>query len=166
MFTLWAKEQLGLDARATSLLLAYLGVLSVIVQGGLIGPLTRRFPENKLIFWTTLIFGISMAAWAVTPSVPVLMIVLIPMAFSSGVLNTVINAGISRAVAPEEIGGALGTSSALESLSRIVAPAVGGWLLGSVGAWAPAVLAAVIMAWVVVYAWRRLIVRPDPVPAI
>jgi DHA1 family tetracycline resistance protein-like MFS transporter len=162
MFTLWAKERLGLDARSTSLLLAYLGVLSVVVQGGLIGPLTRRFSEPRLIFWTTLIFGLSMLAWAFTPSVPVLLVVMIPMAFSSGVLNTVINAGISRVVAPEEIGGALGTSSALESLSRIVAPVVGGWLLGSVGAWAPAILAAIIMTWVVVYAWRRLIVRPDP----
>ncbi len=165
MFTLWAKDRLGLDARATSLLLAYLGVLSVVVQGGLIGPLTRRFPEPKLIFWTTLIFGISMLAWAVTPSVPVLMVVMIPMAFSSGVLNTVINAGISRAVAPEEIGGALGTSSALESLSRIISPVVGGWLLGAIGLWAPAMLAAIIMAWVVFYSWRRLIVRPDPVLA-
>lgn len=162
MFTLWAKERLGLDAQATALLLTYLGVLSVVVQGGLIGPLTRRFAEPRLIFWSTLIFGLSMLAWAFTPSVPVLMIVMIPMAFSSGVLNTVINAGISRVVAPEEIGGALGTSSALESLSRIISPAVGGWLLGSVGPWAPAILAATIMAWVVVYAWRRLIVRPDP----
>ncbi len=161
MFTLWAKERLGLDAKATALLLAYLGVLSVVVQGGLIGPLTKRFTEAKLIFWSTVVFGISMLLWAVTPSVAVLMIVMIPMAFSSGVLNTVINAGITQVVSHEEIGGALGTSAALESFSRIVAPAVGGWLLGSVGAWAPAALATVIMAWVIVFAWRRLILRPD-----
>ncbi|MGE5601789.1 MAG: MFS transporter [Nitrososphaerales archaeon] len=165
MFTLWAKEQLNLDARSTSLLLAYLGVLSVVVQGGLIGPLTRRFSEPRLIFWTTLIFALSMVAWALTPSVPVLVVVMIPMAFSSGVLNTVINAGISRVVAPEEIGGALGTSAALESLSRIVAPAAGGWLLGSIGPWAPAVLAAIIMAWVVAFSWRRLIAQPEPAAA-
>jgi MFS transporter, DHA1 family, tetracycline resistance protein len=166
MFTLWAKEQLNLDARATSLLLAYLGVLSVVVQGGLIGPLTRRFSEARLIFWSTLVFAITMLAWAFTPSVPVLLVVLIPMAFSSGVLNTVINAAITQVVSREEVGGALGTSASLESLSRIIAPVVGGWLLGSVGPWAPGILAAGIMAWVVTYAWRRLIVRPDPALAI
>lgn len=162
MFTLWAKERLQLDAQATSLLLVYLGVLSVVVQGGLIGPLTRRFSEARLIFWCTLVFGLSMLAWAFTPSVPVLLVVMIPMAFSTGVLNTVINAGITQVVSHEEIGGALGTSAALESISRIVSPAVGGWLLGSVGTWAPAIAGATIMIWVVIYTWRRLILRPDP----
>ena len=162
MFTLWAKDQLGLDARATALLLAYLGVLSVVVQGGLIGPLTRRFSEARLIFSSTVVFGISMVAWALTPSVPVLLVVLIPMAFSSGVLNTVINSAITRVVSRDEIGGALGTSASLESLSRIIGPLLGGWLIGSVGPWASAVVATIIMTWVVIYAWRRLIVRPDP----
>jgi DHA1 family tetracycline resistance protein-like MFS transporter len=162
MFTLWAKDRLGLDAQATALLLAYLGVLSIIVQGGLIGPLTKRFSEARLIFWGTLVYGVSMLAWAFTPSVPVLMVVMVPMAFASGVLNTVINSAITRVVSPQEIGGALGIAGSLESFSRIVSPAVGGWLLGSVGLWAPGLTGAVIMAWVVMFAWRRLIVRPDP----
>jgi DHA1 family tetracycline resistance protein-like MFS transporter len=162
MFTLWAKDKLGLDAQSTALLLAYLGVLSVIVQGGLIGPLTRRFSEPKLIVWGTLVYGISMLAWAFTPSVPVLLVVMIPMAFSTGVLNTVINSAITRVVAPQEIGGALGIAGSLESLSRVISPAVGGWLLGAVGLWAPGVVAALIMAWVVTFSWRRLILNPDP----
>ncbi len=162
MFTLWAKDRLSLDAQATSLLLAYLGVLSVIVQGGLIGPLTKHFSEAKLIVWGTLVYGLAMLAWAFTPSVPVLLVVMVPMAFSSGVLNTVINSAITRVVSPQEIGGALGIASSLESLSRVISPAVGGWLLGSVGLWAPGLAGAIIMAWVVAFSWRRLIVRPDP----
>ncbi len=62
---------------------------------------------------------------------------------------------------PQEVGGALGTAGALESLSRVVSPSLGGWLLGAVGAWAPGVLGAAIMAGVTVLAWLRLIVRPD-----
>lgn len=165
MFTLWAKDRLGLNAQATSLLLAYLGILSVIVQGGLIGPLTRRYSEARLIFVGTIIFGISMLAWAFTPSVPVLLVVMIPMAFSSGVLNTVINSAITRVVLPQEIGGALGIASSLESLSRIIGPALGGWLMGSIAYWAPGVAAALIMVWVIVFAWRKLIANPDaPLP--
>jgi DHA1 family tetracycline resistance protein-like MFS transporter len=162
MFTLWAKDRLGLDAQSTALLLAYLGVLSVIVQGGLIGPLTKRFSEPKLIFWSSLVYGIAMLAWAFTPSVPVLLVVMIPTAFSTGILNTVINSAITRVVLPQEVGGALGIAGSLESLSRIVSPIVGGWLIGTVGLWAPGVLAAGIMAWVVAFAWRRLILQPDP----
>lgn len=162
MFTLWAKDRLKLDAQATSLLLAYVGLLSVIVQGGLIGPLTKRFSEPRLIFLSTLINGAALAAWAFTLSVPVLLVVMIPLAFTTGVLNTVINSAITRVVSPQEIGGALGIASSLESLSRVISPAAGGWLLGSVGLWAPGVVGAAIMAAVTAFSWRRLITHPDP----
>ena len=59
------------------------------------------------------------------------------------------------------MGDALGVSSALESLSRVIAPTLGGWLLGAVGAWAPGVLAAILMVGLAPYAWQRLIVRPN-----
>ncbi len=161
MFTLWAKDRLGLNAQTTSYLLAYVGLLSVIVQGGLIGQLTKRFSESKLIAWSMLVQTIALLAWAFTPSVPVLLVVLIPLAFSTGVLNTVINSAITRAVPPQEVGGALGTAGALESLSRVVSPSVGGWLLGAAGAWAPGVVGAAIMAGVTAFAWRRLSVSTD-----
>jgi MFS transporter, DHA1 family, tetracycline resistance protein len=163
MFTLWAKDRLGLSAQTTSYLLAYVGLLSVIVQGGLIGQLTKRFSEAKLIVWDLVIGAIGMLAWAFTPSVPVLLVVLIPIAFSTGVLNTVINSAISRSVPPQEVGGALGTASALESLSRVISPIVGGWLLGSIGAWTLGVVGAAIMGGVSIFARRRLVSDPDPV---
>jgi DHA1 family tetracycline resistance protein-like MFS transporter len=162
MFTLWAKDRLKLNAQTTSYLLAYVGLLSVIVQGGLIGQLSKRFSESRLIAWAALIQGVALLAWAFTPSVPVLLVVMIPIAFSTGVLNTVINSAITRVVPPHEVGGALGIAGALESLSRVVSPSVGGWLLGAIGTWAPGLLAAAIMAGVTAYAWQRLVFHPDP----
>jgi DHA1 family tetracycline resistance protein-like MFS transporter len=164
MFTLWAKDRLDLNVQTTSYLLAYVGLLSVIVQGGLIGRLTKRFSEAQLIAWCVVIQAVSLLAWAFTPSVPVLLVVLVPIAFSTGVLNTVINSAITRVVPPHEVGGALGTSSALESLSRIISPLVGGWLLGTVGAWAPGVVGAGIMAGVSVFVRRRPPISPEPLP--
>lgn len=166
MFTLWAKERLALNAQTTSYLLAYVGLLSVIVQGGLIGQLTKRFSESKLIAWGVLVQGLALLAWAFTPSVPVLMVVMIPLAFSTGVLNTVINSAITRSVPPQEIGGALGTAGAFESLSRVVSPSLGGWLLGAIGAWAPGAVGATIMAGVTAFAWRRLDLRAEAAPVV
>jgi DHA1 family tetracycline resistance protein-like MFS transporter len=162
MFTLWAKNRLELNAQSTAYLLAYVGLLSVIVQGGLIGPLTARFSEYRLIFWSAAIQALALLAWAFTPSVPILMLVLIPLAFTTGVLNTVVNSALTRVVQPQEIGGALGIAASLESLSRIASPIIGGWLLGAVGPWAPGILAGLIMVWVAVFAWRRLLANPDP----
>jgi DHA1 family tetracycline resistance protein-like MFS transporter len=92
----------------------------------------------------------------------VLLVVLIPYSFATGVLNTVINSGVTWAVPPHEMGDALGASSAFESLSRVIAPTLGGWLLAVVGSWAPGVLGAVIMAFLAVFTWHRLIRHPDP----
>jgi DHA1 family tetracycline resistance protein-like MFS transporter len=161
MFTLWAKDRLGLDAQQTAYILAYVGLLSVIVQGGIIGQLTKRYSEHQLILWSLIIQAPALLVWAFTPSVPILLIVLIPLAFATGVLNTVLNSALTRVVRPEEIGGALGISASLESISRIVSPALGGWLLGAVGTWAPGVLAALIMALESRYAARTLMRQPD-----
>lgn len=162
LFTLWAMDRLGLDARNTAYLMAYAGFLSVVAQIGLIGPLTRRFDQFRLIVWSSGIFAAAMLAWALTPTVWLLVVVMIPHAFATGVLNTVINSATTWAVAPHEMGDALGASSSLESLSRVIAPTVGGWLLGVAGTWAPGVLGAIIMAGLTPFAWQKLIVNPPP----
>ena len=77
-------------------------------------------------------------------------------------LNTVINSAITKSVYAEEVGGALGVSTSIESLSRVVGPAAGGFILDRMGTWAPGAIGAALMAWLVVFVWRRLIVNPDP----
>ena len=162
VFALYAQYHLGLDSTGTGYILAYVGLLSVLVQGVAIGRLTKRFPENRLIFGAVTLLAFSLLAWAFTPSVWLLVVVLAPLAFASGVLNTVINSSITKSVYPEEVGGALGVAASIESLTRVIGPAAGGLLLGALGTWAPGVVGAVIMAWVVVFVWRRFIERPDP----
>ena len=44
-----SQRHYGLDARHVGWVFAYIGVIVVLVQGGLIGPLTRRFGEKRLL---------------------------------------------------------------------------------------------------------------------
>ena len=162
IFALYAQQKLGLNSQATGYVLGYVGLLVVIVQGGLIGQLTARYSEKQLIFTSTILLTFSFVAWALTPSLPVLLVVLIPMSLGTGIMNTVINSALSKAVYPEEVGGTLGLAASLESLSRVIAPTAGGALLGQVGAWAPGILGAIIMGWLISFVYRRLIVNPDP----
>lgn len=162
IFALYAQQRLGLSSQVTGYVLGYVGLLVVIVQAGLIGRLTARFSERQLIFASTILLTFSFVAWALTPSLPVLLVVLIPMSLGTGIMNTVINSAITKAVPPEEVGGTLGLSASLESLSRVIAPTLGGVLLGRVGAWAPGILGALLMAWLVSFVYRRLIANPDP----
>jgi DHA1 family tetracycline resistance protein-like MFS transporter len=162
VFALYAQYRLDLDSQQTGFLLAYVGLLSVLVQGVAVGRLAKRFPENRLIFGAVIVLSVSLLAWSFVPNVPVLLIVLAPLSFAAGILNTVINSAITKSVYPEEVGGALGVSASIESLTRVIGPAAGGLVLGALGAWAPGVIGAVIMAWLISYVWRRLIVNPDP----
>jgi len=162
VFALYTQYRLGLDSTQTGYILAYVGLLSVLVQGVAIGRLTKRFAENRLILGAVGLLAVSLLGWAVAPNVPLLLVVLAPVALAAGVLNTVINSAITKSVYPEEVGGALGVAASIESLTRVIGPTVGGFLLGLLGAWAPGVVGAVLMAWLVTFVWRRLIVNPDP----
>jgi len=161
-FALYALYRLGLTDQATSYILAYIGLLVVLVQGFAIGRLTARFRETRLIFSAVTLMAFMLLAWAFVPSVPVLLVVLAPLALSSGVLNTVVNSSITKSVYQEEVGGALGLSSSLDSLTRVIAPAMGGVLLEQLGPSALGLFGALILAWVVFYVWRWLIVHPAP----
>jgi MFS transporter, DHA1 family, tetracycline resistance protein len=162
IFSLYALAKLGLNAQATAFVLAYVGILIVLVQGVLVGRLTKRYSESRLIVACSALLAVSLLGWALTPSLPVLLLVLVPMSVATGLMNTVINSALTKVVYPEEIGGALGLSASLESLSRILAPLMGGLLLQQLGPAAPGIVTALIMVWVVSFAWRRLIVNPDP----
>jgi DHA1 family tetracycline resistance protein-like MFS transporter len=162
VFTLYAQYKLGLNARTTGLVLAYVGVLAVIVQGGAIGWMTKRYSDKQLILTSTVVMTLSLAAWAFVPNLWMLLLVLAPLSAANGTLNTVLNSALTKSVYPEEVGGTLGLAASIESVSRVVAPSVGGVLLQNVGTWAPGIFSALVMVWVVTFVWRRIVVNPDP----
>ena len=68
---------------------------------------------------------------------------------------------LTKNVEKEEVGGILGISSSFESLTRVIAPSLGGLLLGSLGTWAPGVAGAVIMFGVIILAWVTIFNQSD-----
>lgn len=165
IFALWGLQRLNLTAQTTGYLLTYVGFLSAFVQGFLIGRLTRRFSEPFLIFAATILMTVGLVGWALTTSLPGLLVDLIPIAFGGGVLNTVINSAISKSVAPIEVGGTLGLAASLESLTRVFSPTLGGLLLDTLGTWAPGLFSALIVLWLATYVYRY-IYRPARQPAV
>lgn len=160
IFALYALRRFNLGARETGFILTYVGILSVIVQGGLVGRLSQRFRDDLLIFAGVGIMALSLLGWALTPSVMVLLIVLAPTAFAGGVLNTVLSSALTKAVEPQEIGGILGLSTSIESATRVIAPTLGGLLLEQYGAWSPGVFGATLLAGLFLYVWRKIFNHP------
>ena len=160
IFSLYALAKFNLTARDTGFVLTYVGVLSVIVQGFLVGRLTSRFREDLLITVSVVLMGISLLGWALAPSLLWLYIIMTPTALSGGLLNTLLSSTLTKAVAPQEIGGILGLSAAVESSTRIIAPLLGGVLLQQVGTWAPGIFGAVVMTGVSIYVFIMIYNHP------
>lgn len=158
LFPLFAQYRLGLDARQTGFVLAYLGVLVTLIQGVGVGRLVKRYSETNLIMAGVVLLTAAMLAWAITPNVWVMLVVLAPLALAGGGLNTILNSALTKAVRSEEVGGTLGLSASVESLTRVLAPSVGGILLGQVGTWAPGIFGAILMTWVITFTWQRVVI--------
>ena len=165
LFGVFAQNQLGFTPRSTGFSLAYVGLLVAVVQGGLIGVLASRFKEPKLIFFASLLLTGALVVWAFTAHWIVLLIVLIPLAFSAGVMNTILRSLLSKAVYPAEVGGTLGLATSLESATRVIGPSIGGLAAAQIGFWAPGIISAVIMIPVIFIALIALVRWPDiPLP--
>jgi DHA1 family tetracycline resistance protein-like MFS transporter len=156
IFALFAQS-IGLSSQTTGFVLAYVGVLSVITQGGLIGPLTRRIKENSLMITGLWVMTGALFAWSFTRNLWQVLLLILPLAVAGGVLNTVIQSTITKAVSHQEVGGILGISASLESITRIIAPLAGGYLLQNLGLWAPGIFSAILMALALCLAYWRII---------
>jgi predicted MFS family arabinose efflux permease len=161
LFSLFVQQRLALNAQTTSYVFTYVGVLIAVVQGVGVGLLTRRYSDKRLLFAATILMAVSLLAWAFTPNVWVLLLVLAPIAVSGGVAGIVVSSALSKSVAPEEIGGALGLGAALDGLTRIAAPILGGALMDALGTPAPGIAGALIMGGLIVFTQRRILVVPD-----
>jgi MFS transporter, DHA1 family, tetracycline resistance protein len=165
VFSLYTLNKFGLTAQQTGYILAYIGLVLVIMQGGLIGPLSARFKESNLLFTFIIFATIGLFGWAIVQSVPWLLVIMFPLAIGAGSFNAVINSAISKTVGPAEVGGILGFAAGLESSTRVVMPALASYLLGRYGPSTPGYLATAVMVIVVVFAYSRLIVTPHVVNA-
>ncbi|MBI9044287.1 MAG: MFS transporter [Anaerolineaceae bacterium] len=160
IFSLYALRRFNLTATETGFILTYVGLLSVIVQGGLVGKLTERFRDDQLILSSVGIMALSLLGWAFTPTVVILLIVLAPISYAGGVLNTVISSALTKSVAGHEIGGILGFSSSIESLTRVIAPTLGGILLERLGYWSPGTFSAILLTGLFLYILKRICNHP------
>lgn len=157
MFSLFAATELGVSPANRGWLLGYIGILIAGMQGGGIGFLAKKFDERSLAVVSIGITAISLALYALSPSVPLLMVALVPLSLASGVGSTMLRTLLTKSVTRESSGGTLGIASSIDSLNRILAPLAGGALFAVFGPRSPGLASALLAAVVAWYGWRYLI---------
>ena len=132
-FALFGARRFGFDATHTGYLLAAFGALGVVVQGGLVGPIARAFGTKRTLVAGLLFAAVGWGGSALTHSVPVFVLMLVPGAIGIGLCNATLTALVSTAAAAHEQGRVQGAAGALESLGRSAGPVWGNAVLQEVG---------------------------------
>jgi multidrug resistance protein len=134
-FSLYTMFRFGYDAQHNGYLFAYVGLIAVIIQGGLIGRLVKRFGELPLVVIGALFFAASLfAVPLVGPSTGGLLALLIGGGiFSAGnsLATPALNSLASKSAGPAEQGTVLGVTQSVASLARAVGPSLAAVLIHS-----------------------------------
>ncbi len=125
---------------------AYIGVIIVIVQGGLIRPLVKRFGEANLMLAGVLLMAVGFLLFPLPNKLSWLLIgPMLPIAFGNGLNAPSVRSLISRMTSADTQGRSLGLSSSFDSLARALGPACGGFFYYRFGQTSPYLVAGVTM---------------------
>jgi DHA1 family tetracycline resistance protein-like MFS transporter len=159
IFPLWANEKLTWGPQEVGLLFAYLGLIVAIIQGGLIGTLTRRFGEGPLVPVATVLYAIGLVIMAVAPTAGWVIFGITFTAVGSSLFNPVMSSLVSRQAGPQERGTVLGVFQSATWMGRSLGPLLSGVLFGQFGRDVPLLVGAVLMLpclWIVFAFLRRM----------
>ena len=134
-FALFAERRflvngLPFGPKQVGYLYAYAGLLGLVIQGGLLGRLVKRFGEKPLARAGFLSAAVGLSVLAFTHPVPLLLLVFTATSFGTGVLRPTLTSQVTQHVSRREQGVVLGLTQSLNSISSIVSPLAAGFLIG------------------------------------
>jgi len=129
-----AAELPGVHRQAavlTAYVLLTFGVVTVIVQGGLVGRLVRRFGEETLILVGLVLMASALSAIPLCAGLGLHSIfpVFALMAVGAAITDPSVSSLLSRAVPTTDQGRALGLGRSMAALGRVIGPSCAGFLL-------------------------------------
>ncbi len=110
----WSPGQIGLSLTAV-------GVCTAIVQGGLVGPITRRLGEARSVYLGLLVGAVSMLGYALAPT-PLWLLLAIAVGAFFGLTMPALQSVMTRSVAANAQGELQGAIAGIGSLIAIGAP--------------------------------------------
>jgi MFS family permease len=129
-FALFAERRFRWTPREIGYLFAYAGFLGIILQGGLIGRLVKRYGEPVLVAAGFTAMSLAYLLLGVSHDIGPLIVVATLASFGQGVLRPTLTSLITQNADRNEQGIVLGLNLSLMSIAQVVAPPLGGFLIG------------------------------------
>ncbi len=137
IFAIWSATILNYGPSQVGMVLAYGGLITIFIQGGLIGKLTQKYGEAKVVMVAILCLMIALALLIATHSMMVLLLAMSFLSLAMGLHNPAMQSLISKSAPPEHQGLILGNAQSAMSFARVLGPAWGALSFGAFTAQTP-----------------------------
>lgn len=135
--SLYLRRRMDWNARSAAFVFAGLGLLSALVQGGLIRRLVPRFGEPRLIGAGIAIVALGFAGLALASGALELAGAIVLVGVGQGLVGPSVSGLLSRITPASEQGAVFGTLSSAQTLARMISYSTANLLLGRVSTAAP-----------------------------
>ncbi len=158
---LYMGYRYGWGTATVGLMMAGVGIAAMIVQGGLIRPITARFGERATLLAGSISGGIGFFIYGIAPQGWIFCIGIPIMAFW-GLAGPATQALMSRHVSGSEQGQLQGAIASINGITGLIGPTlfteIFAYFIGASGAWhlpgAPFLLASLLLVTAAMIAWR------------
>ena len=155
-FALWSRRQYGWGPEQNGYLFALIGFSGALLQGGLIGRMSKRFGEANLIVQGSIALALGIGLIPFATELWMLIIVMLIAVYGFSVISPSLNSLISLETNEEDQGGMMGVARSATTLARVGGPAWAGTLFSVLGMNWPYFGGACIMVVVIVISLRIL----------
>ncbi|MEP7126736.1 MAG: MFS transporter [Byssovorax sp.] len=126
---LYLHQRFDLNVENVGWVYAFSGLIGGFIQGGVIGRLVKRLGEARLALLGFVTMAIGYGFLGVVYTIPLLLALVAIAGFGVAVTRPALTTLITRSVARDETGAALGVSQSLSSIAQIVGAPVAGLLI-------------------------------------
>lgn len=159
------EARFGWRGTEVGYLFGLMGLLALVIQGALIGPLSRLFKQLNLVLAGAVSLGVGMALIGTAHHPWMVIGGLVFVGAGLGVTNPLLSVIAAQLAGSQSRGAVLGFAQGAGGLARTVGPILGGYLFHHVGDGAPffgGVVAATLATFVVVVLKTTAVAPPPP----
>lgn len=133
VFPLLTQKNFGWTAMQNGYVFTYVGVIIVLMQGGLVRQLVKRFGERNLMLFGLVLLGLGLLMLIWSSSLALMLIAVGVLSVGDGAVTPTSSAVLSLISPENEQGEILGFSQGIGGLGRTIGPVIAGALfsLGS-----------------------------------
>lgn len=128
-FALYAEDRFHYGPKQVGYVYAYAGVLGIVIQGGLLRHLSKRYGDAALVIVGFTASAIGYIVLGVVGSLATLLIAITITSLGHGFLRPALTARVTHVVDRHEQGLVLGLTQSLNSLAAVFAPPLGNLLI-------------------------------------